>query len=164
VVLKVIKYPDAILRKKAAPVGKISKELFELTDTMIETMIKEDGVGLAANQVGILLRIFVLNTTPHEDTPTPVVMINPEVLNQEGSVTAEEGCLSFPELFLTIARPEKVRLHARDLYGEDFVYEMEGILARAVLHEIDHLNGTLIIDHADVSEQDRVKKYVDDVH
>ncbi|KPK73712.1 hypothetical protein AMJ87_00895 [candidate division WOR_3 bacterium SM23_60] len=163
-VLNVIKYPDTILRKTAVPVDKISEDIFKLTENMIETMIREDGIGLAANQVGSLLRIFVINTTPHEDKPTPVVMINPEVLSQEGSVTAEEGCLSFPELYLTIARPERVRMHAKDLYNEDFVYEMDGILARAVLHEIDHLNGTLIIDHVDSSEQDKVKKYIDGLH
>jgi peptide deformylase len=164
VVLKVNTYPDTILRKKAVPVDKISKEIFKLADDMVETMLKEDGLGLAANQVGSLLRIFVLNATPHEDKPTPVVMINPEVLSQEGSVTVEEGCLSFPGLYLTIVRPERVRVHARDLYNEDFVYEMDGVLARAVLHEVDHLNGTLIIDHVDTSEQDKVKDYVDGLH
>ena len=163
-VLKIIKYPEAILRKKAVPIDKISEEIFKLADDMIETMLKKDGIGLAANQIGSLLRIFVINTTPHEDKPTPVVMINPEVLSQEGSVNAEEGCLSFPELYLSIVRPERVRMHAKDLYNEDFVYEMDGILARAVLHEIDHLKGTLIIDYADVSEQDKVKKYVDGLH
>jgi len=159
--LKIIKYPDAILRKKAVPIDKISEEIFKLADDMVETMLKEDGLGLAANQVGSRLRIFVINTTPHEDKPTPVVMINPEILSQEGSVNTEEGCLSFPELYISIVRPEKVRMHAKDLYGEDSVYEMDGVLARAVLHEIDHLNGTLIIDYVDASEQDKVRKYVD---
>lgn len=162
--MKIIKYPDEILRKKAVPIDRISEEIFKLAEGMIEVMLKEDGVGLAANQVGSLLRIFVINTTPHEDKPTPVVMINPEVLSQEGSVNAEEGCLSFPGLYLSIVRPEKVRMHAKDLYNEDFVYEMDGILARAILHEIDHLNGTLIIDYVDASEQDKVKKYVDGLH
>ena len=162
-VLKIIKYPEPILRRKAVPVEKISQEIFQLAEDMVETMAEADGLGLAANQVGSLLRIFVINMTPREDQPTPVVMINPEVLSHEGAVPAEEGCLSFPELYLNIVRPERIRMHAKNLYNEDFVYEVDGVLARAVLHEIDHLNGTLLIDHADESEGEKVKKYVDSV-
>lgn len=162
-VLKIIKYPEPILRKKAVPVEKISQDIFQLAEDMVETMVKEDGLGLAANQVGSLLRIFVINMTPQEDQPTPVVMINPEVLSQEGTVRAEEGCLSFPELYLNIVRPQRIRMHAKNLYNEDFVYEMDGVLARAVLHEIDHLNGTLFIDHVDEAEKEKIKTYVDNL-
>jgi len=158
--LKILKYPDPILRKTAEPVKAISKEVFELVDNMIETMLKEEGVGLAATQVGSLLRIFTLNTTPHEEQAKPVVFINPVILKQEGEVVEEEGCLSFPELYLKIKRSEWVQLQAKNLYNEDLVYETSRLLARAVQHEIDHLNGVLIIDHPDKADEAKVKAYL----
>jgi peptide deformylase len=160
-VLKVLKYPDSLLRKKCLPVDKISKEVYTLVDDMIETMLKEDGLGLAANQVGSLSRIIVINTTSHEDKPEPIAMINPVILNQEGSTIEEEGCLSFPELYLKINRPERVRVHAKNLYNEDLVYETDGIMARAIFHEIDHLNGILFIDHVMKSEEEKINRYLD---
>ncbi|HEC79257.1 MAG TPA: peptide deformylase [candidate division WOR-3 bacterium] len=158
--LKILKYPDPILRKTAEPVKAISKEVFELVDNMIETMLKEEGVGLAATQVGSLLRIFTLNTTPHEEQAKPVAFINPVILKQEGEVVEEEGCLSFPELYLKIKRSEWVQLQAKNLYNEDLVYETSGLLARAVQHEIDHLNGVLIIDHPAEVDEEKVKAYL----
>ena len=158
--LSVLKYPAPGLRKKAAPVDKIGEEIFSLVDSMIETMLTEDGVGLAANQVGKGLRIFVLNTTPSEEQPHPMVFINPVVLHQEGEMKGEEGCLSFPELYLDITRPEKVRVYATDLYNEGFVLDVTGVLARAVMHEVDHLNGILFIDHAVDKDRDAVTKYL----
>ncbi len=159
--MKILKHPNSKLRKQAKPVEKISEDIFSLIDDMIETMLKEDGLGLAANQVGSPLRIFVINTTPHEDTPKPVAMINPEILNQEGTVTEEEGCLSFPELYLKITRPGSIRIHAKNLYNEDLVYETNGLLARAIAHEIDHLNGILFIDHVDETEKQKVENYIE---
>jgi peptide deformylase len=158
--LRIFKYPEAILRKRALPVEKISEDIIKLVDNMIETMLKEDGLGLAANQVGSTARIFVLNTTPHEDEPTPEVLINPEIINHEGRVHEEEGCLSFPELFLKIIRYERVRLHAKNLYNEDIVYETNGLMARAVQHEIDHLDGIVFIDRADKEDDPKVQEYL----
>ncbi len=160
-VLEILKYPNSLLKKKALPVEKISKDIFTLVDDMIETLIKEDGLGLAANQVGALLRIFVINTTPHKDSPTPVAMINPKILKQEGAVIEEEGCLSFPELYLKITRPERIVIHTKNLYNEDLVYETDGILARTIMHEMDHLNGILFIEHVDKSEEEKIQKYLD---
>jgi len=162
-VLKIIKYPDSLLREKCLRVDNISKEVYKLVDDMIETMLKEDGLGLAANQVGSLSRIILINTSSQEDKPEPVAMINPVILNQEGSVIEEEGCLSFPELYLKIGRPERVRVHTKNLYSEDLVYEADGIMARAILHEIDHLNGIVFIDHVMKSEEEKIKKYLDTV-
>jgi len=162
-VLKIIKYPDSLLREKCLRVDNISKEVYKLVDDMIETMLKEDGLGLAANQVGSLSRIILINTSSQEDKPEPVAMINPVILNQEGSVIEEEGCLSFPELYLKIGRPERVRVHTKNLYNEDLVYEADGIMARAILHEIDHLNGIVFIDHVMKSEEEKIKKYLDTV-
>ncbi len=161
-VLKVLKYPNSILRKKAKPVEVISKDIFELVDDMIETMLKEDGLGLAANQVGSLLRIFVINTTPNEETPKPIVVINPEIIDEDGTVIEEEGCLSFPQLYLKIARAGHIRMRTKNLYNEDIVYETNGMLARAIQHEIDHLDGILFIDHVDKTEE-KLKKYLDNL-
>jgi len=132
-----------------------------LIDDMIETMKTKDGLGLAANQVGRDLQIFVLNLTPHEDAPTPAVFINPEILNQDGKVVEEEGCLSFPELYLKIARYKTVRLHAKNLHNEDTIYETGGLLARAIQHEIDHLNGIVFIDRAEKDDEKVVSDYLE---
>ena len=157
---KIIKYPDPVLRKRCRLVDRISKETIDLIDDLVDTMKTKDGLGLAANQIGKDLQIFVLNVTPHEDEPTPSVFINPEILNQSGTIVEEEGCLSFPELYLKIARYDKVRLHAKNLNNEDIVYETNGLLARAIQHEIDHLNGIVFIDRAEKSDEDVVQKYL----
>lgn len=162
-VVPIVKYPDLILRRKALPVDKPSKEIFNLVDNMVETMLKADGVGLASNQVGSLHRVFVLNTTPHEDTPTSIAVINPEIITYEGEVVDDEGCLSLPELYIKIARPEKMSIKAKNLYNESFVLDTSGLLARAVQHEIDHLNGILIIDYVADEEKEKVKEYLNGV-
>ena len=131
-----------------------------MVDKMIETMKTEEGLGLAANQIGKDFQIFVLNITPHEDIVTPSVFINPEILNQDGVLIEEEGCLSFPELYLKITRYETVRLHAKNLHNEDIIYETSGLLARAIQHEIDHLNGIVFIDRADKDDEKLVQEYL----
>lgn len=161
--MKVLKYPASQLKKKTVPVGKIAEETFQLVEDMIKTMFEEDGVGLAANQVGHDARVFVMNTAPNEDEPKPIAFINPVLLDQEGEVVDEEGCLSFPELYLQIARPEKVRVYAKSLYNEGFVLDLAGILARAVMHEMDHLDGTLFIERAAQAEKEKVDKYLEDL-
>jgi peptide deformylase len=158
---KIVKYPDSILRQTAIPIDKISKDIFTFVDEMIETMLKEDGIGLAANQVGSRMRLFVLNIEPHDAEPHPAVFINPEIINTAGHVIDEEGCLSLPELYLNIPRAQSVRLRAKNLYNEDLVYEMSGLLARAAQHEIDHLNGVVIIDHVLPEEEGKVKDYLE---
>ena len=158
--MSVIKYPAAILRKRTVPVEKIDEGIFTLVDEMIGTMLSEDGVGLAANQIGSETRIFVLNTALGEGEPKPLVFINPVVLDQHGEIVDEEGCLSFPELYLRIPRPEEVRVYAKSLYNEGFVLDLTGILARAVMHEMDHLNGILFIDRADAAEKEKIDKYL----
>ena len=159
--LHIIKYPNPILKKRAVPVEKISKEVFELADKMIETMLKNDGIGLAANQVGFLLRLFIIKTALGEGESKLMPVINPEVLNQSGSVIEEEGCLSFPELYLHVARPEEVRIHGKNLYNESIVFEATGFLARAAMHEIDHLNGILFIERIEETEKEKVKQYIE---
>ena len=161
--LTVLKYPSTALRKRTTPVERIGEEIFKLVEDMVETMIKDDGVGLAANQVGSDSRIFVLNTAPSEEEPKVLAFLNPIVLDQEGEIIDEEGCLSFPELYIKIARPEKVRVYAKDLYNEGFVLDLSGILARAVMHEMDHLNGVLFIERAAASEREKIEQYLETV-
>ncbi len=160
-ILKILKYPDPKLKKRTKPVSKISKEIFQLTDNMIETMLKHEGIGLAANQVGSELRIFVINAALGKQTPEPMICINPEIISQEGLLLEEEGCLSFPELYIKIARPESVLVHAKNLYNEDIMLEAIGYLARAVMHELDHLNGIAFIDHVEKVDEEKVKEYLE---
>lgn len=159
-VLKIVKYPASVLKQRCIPVEKISKDIIDLVDDMIDTMQAADGLGLAANQVGSNYNIFVLNTTPHEDTPTPSVFINPEILNKDGAIIEEEGCLSFPELYLKIKRYENIRVHAKNLHNEEIIYETSGLLARAIQHEIDHLSGIVFIDRADKEDEKVVQDYL----
>jgi peptide deformylase len=162
--LPVLKYPAPGLKRKSRPVDKIGEEIFRLVDEMIEAMMNDEGVGLAANQVGSEARIFVMNTTPSEEQVKSMVFINPVVLNQEGEIVDEEGCLSFPDLYLNIARPQKVRVYAKDLYNEGFVIDLAGMLARAAMHEMDHLNGILFIERAAATEREKIEKYVEEIN
>lgn len=135
------KYGDDILRKKCREVDEIDKRLLTLIEDMKETMEDADGVGLAAPQVGILKRLFVIDIG--EGT---LVFINPEIIETSGSQTDEEGCLSLPGELKEVVRPNYVKARALNEKGEEFEIEAEELLARAILHEYDHLNGTLFID------------------
>jgi peptide deformylase len=158
--LIIIKYPNQILGQKTVLVDKITKEIFDLAEAMKETMVKHDGVGLAANQVGMIQRLFVLNTTPYDEKATPIAVINPEIIDQEGSEIDEEGCLSFPELRIEIERPKKIRLQMQTLYNEKVILEVQDFLARAVCHEIDHLNGIVFIERVLEKDKAKVEKYL----
>jgi peptide deformylase len=147
----ICKYPDPVLRKKTQVVEKIDGTIDRLIDDMIETMHAAPGVGLAANQVGVPLQLAVIDLTSGEDRKNgkqhPIlVIINPEILSQEGSVVEEEGCLSIPEYAETVKRAAKVKVRAKDREGKDFELEADGLMAKALQHEIDHLNGVLFVD------------------
>jgi peptide deformylase len=145
----IITLPDPLLRKKSAAVERIDAELKALADDMLETMYAAPGVGLAAVQVGVPRRLIVLDAAKEEDEEKrrPLVMINPEIL-QIGSELRlhEEGCLSIPDVRIEIERPASVRVRYLDREGKPQELEAEGLLATAIQHEIDHLNGRLIID------------------
>jgi len=143
------KYPDPVLKKKTAPIETIDDAVNRLIDDMVETMHAASGVGLAANQVGISLQLAVIDIGEHggEGKKHPlVVLINPEIISQEGSVLAEEGCLSVPDFRETVKRAARVKVRAKDRMGKPFEMEAEGLMAKALQHEIDHLNGILFID------------------
>lgn len=160
--LDIIKYPSEILRQKTVLVDKITEEIFDLVEAMKETMRKNEGVGLAANQVGKNHRLFILNTTPYEDQPTPIAVINPEIIGQEGAEVDEEGCLSFPDLRIDIERPQKIRLQMQTLYNEKVILEIQDFLARAACHEIDHLNGIVFIERVLEKDKPKVQKYLEE--
>lgn len=132
---------DEILRKKSRRVENIDDRIKTLVEDMIETMNKEDGVGLAAPQVGILKRVVVVDIGKG-----PIVMINPEIISQEGEKIEDEGCLSVPEKSGKVLRPQKVKVKFTDLEGQEKEMEGQNLLARAFCHEIDHLEGILYVD------------------
>ncbi len=143
------KFPDPVLRRKTTPVDKIDASISALIDDMFETMYAAPGVGLAANQIGVSLQVAVIDINGREEDGRkhpPVVLINPEVLSQEGDAVEEEGCLSLPNFAEKVKRAARVRVRARDRSGKHFEIEADGLLAKALQHEIDHLNGLLFVD------------------
>ena len=134
---------DEILKKQSKIVEEINDKIRELALDMIDTMHKYDGVGLAAVQVGILKQVIVIDL--YEEGKKPYIIINPKIIKTEGTQTVEEGCLSFPNKFAKIERPEKIEIEALDENGEKIKIIGEGLLAQAIAHEIDHLNGEVFI-------------------
>ncbi len=142
----IVKHPDSILREKAIPVRKFNDHLEKLLDDMAETMYAAEGVGLAAPQVGVSKRVAVVDVG---DDHGLIELINPEIVAQEGKQLGAEGCLSIPGLVGEVSRAQKVKVRAFNRHGEAFILEGEDYLARAIQHEIDHLNGVLFIDIAE---------------
>ncbi|TCK61572.1 peptide deformylase [Seleniivibrio woodruffii] len=153
-------FPDDVLRKKALPVEHIDAEISELLNDMTETMYNQKGVGLAAPQVGVGLRVIVIDTSVGENPEELIQLINPEITAAEGEQTGEEGCLSIPGEYEAVRRYSKVSVRALNPAGEVIEFDAEGFLARAVQHEIDHLEGTLFIDRIPPYKRDIVKKHI----
>lgn len=146
---KILTDEDPGLHKKCRPITAFNERLFTLLDDMHETLANADGVGLAAPQVGILKRLFVIDCgDPETLEPRPYVFINPEILETRGEVTDSEGCLSIPGRFAPVPRPEWVKVRALDKDMKEFTLEAEGLLARCICHENDHLDGILYVDKA----------------
>lgn len=143
----ILRYPDKRLRVKAERVTEVTDEVRAICDDMAETMYAAPGVGLAAPQVGVPLRIFVIDVASGTDDPSQLhYFINPEIVRREGETVWEEGCLSFPGIHEEIERAEKVTVRATGLDGKPFELEADGLLAIAIQHENDHLEGTLMVD------------------
>lgn len=136
---------DPVLNRRSRPVEKFDQRLHELVDDMVETMYEGDGVGLAAPQIGVLRRIFVMDVGEG-----PVAFINPEIMEEDGEQEGPEGCLSLPGLFGIVSRPQKVRVRAQDREGVFFEITAEDLAARCVCHENDHLDGILFRRHSQV--------------
>lgn len=177
--LRIYTFPDTVLAQKALPIARVEKALFKLADDMLETMYCAPGVGLAANQVGLLQRILVLDAeydlieleegdAPPEDVEVfgdyfvqnkkPRIIINPEIIYREGTASIAEGCLSVPDYRAEIKRAEKVKLQYQDIDGITRVLAADGLLAIAIQHEIDHLDGKLFIDRLSPLKKEMVKK------
>ena len=148
-ILKIIEYGNPILREKSKEVTKISKKIKTLINDMLETMYHNNGVGLAAPQVGENLRIFVIDVSDPSGPIDPMVFVNPKIIKKSGAINSYEGCLSFPKAYTNVRRYKNVMVKALDINGRPFIKEgINGeLLARAIQHEFDHLDGKLFIDH-----------------
>ena len=153
-VLEVVKYGNPILRKKCSMVTDFSK-LSDFIDNMFYTMYEEEGIGLAANQVGVGMNLFVIDISHTDENEFPWIFVNGEIISSDDESIFSEGCLSIPQVALEVKRPENIVFKYQDIREKWHEEEFDGLLARAIQHEIDHLNGVLIIDL--VSEMQRVR-------
>lgn len=160
-VYKIVKYGDPVLEARAADVTEFgTPELHKLIEDMFESMYAAKGVGLAAPQIGISKRIAVIDTSLGEHDGDKLVLINPEIVHTEGKQSGEEGCLSLPGFREDVKRPMRVTVRAQDEHGNTFEKAGEELLARAFLHETDHLNGRLYISHVSTLKRDLIKRKV----
>lgn len=173
--LEILKYPDPRLREVSQPVTEFGPDLKKLAQDMLETMYAENGIGLAAPQVGVLKRMLVIDTRPrdlegryekNEMSPLeskidqPLVLINPEVIKGKGKTTFNEGCLSVPSFYEEVERNEEIEVRYRDLDGNEKILVTDGLLAICIQHEIDHLEGTLFIDHLSFVKSNKIKNQI----
>lgn len=175
-ILEIVKYGHPVLRKKGAKIEHVTPEIKKLIADMLETMEENHGVGLAAQQVGVAQQLTVIDVRAVTDRPStleldgqpadpakimPLVLINPEITPAGAAVTGGEGCLSFPEIFGEISRPGVVEVRALDAKGKPIAFRCGGLLARAVQHEADHLNGILFIDRMDRKTKEELRPELD---
>ena len=159
-ILPIRKYPSPELLVRADEVQAIDAGVRGLVADMVETMYAASGVGLAANQVGVTSRIAVIDLSVGAKPEDLIVLINPEIVETAGSISEEEGCLSFPGITEIVARPERLVMRALNLDGMGYTLEAAGLMARAVCHELDHLNGVLFLDRLTGFKKERVRKQV----
>jgi peptide deformylase len=157
-VLEIIKLGHPTLVKKAAPIQHIDEEIVEIAQNMIETMHAAPGLGLSAPQVDVSRRLITVDLSIGEKKEDLIVLINPELVHQEGRVVREEGCLSVPEIYEKIGRPQKIIIKGLDLAGKEKEIEAIDLLARVFCHEVDHLNGRLFIDGLSSLKRNLIKK------
>ena len=157
---KILKFPDQDLRIKAKPVETFDDELKTLTDDMFETMHSVNGIGLAATQIGVAKQVAVIDISPEKNEP--LVIVNPEIkiLDPSKKEDYDEGCLSVPGFFETISRPSDIQLSYQDLNGQKQEIKPEGLLAKVVQHELDHLNGRLFVDHISELKRRRIRNKI----
>jgi peptide deformylase len=156
----IVKFGNPVLEKPAAEVTVFDEELKQLVDDMFESMYAARGVGLAAPQIGIPLRIAVIDITFKEDPGAQLVLVNPEIIHKEGRHTQSEGCLSIPDFRENVNRAKVVTVRAQDLDGKVFENTGDDLLARAFQHETDHLNGKLYISHISALKRDLIKRKI----
>ncbi len=156
----IVKYPDPILLRPTPPVEKFDEGLRRLVDDMFESMYAAEGVGLAAPQIGVSLRLAVIDVSVGKNPEARLVLANPEIIHTEGEQREEEGCLSLPGFRGLVTRPQFVTVRAQDASGQTYEMRGEGLLARAFCHEIDHLWGRLFIDHLSLLRRDLIKRRI----
>ncbi len=166
--LKIYTFPDPVLAKRAESVARVDRTFYKLAEDMLETMYDAPGIGLAANQVGVLQRILVLDVDGSERDEgdaiaterkrDPLVILNPVITEREGEIIYCEGCLSVPEFTADVRRSEKIKLRYQNLDGLEQTLSAEGLLAIAIQHEIDHLDGRLFIDRLSAAKRNLVRK------
>jgi peptide deformylase len=155
----ILSLPDLRLRQKSEPVTRVDDDVRRLMDDMLETMYDAPGVGLAAIQIGVPKRVVVIDTAKNDEEPRPLFLANPQIVwSSEETRVYQEGCLSIPDFMEDVERPERVRARFLDRNGEPQEIEGEGLLATALQHEIDHLNGVLFIDYLSRLKRERITK------
>lgn len=175
-ILKILTYPDPILREISQPVEIFDEKLKKLTEDMLETMYSAKGIGLAAPQVGVLQRVVVIDTRPTDDEgkrykiedmgdlektiPQPLVLINPRIIKGDGKTTFDEGCLSVPSFYETVQRYNVIEVETYDLNGNKRTFKTDGLLAICIQHELDHLEGKLFIDHLSFLKSNKIKNQI----
>lgn len=175
-IMPILTFPDPRLREVSTPVTEFGPEMEKLAKDMIETMYDANGIGLAAPQVGVLKRFIVIDTRPKDEkgrrykyeemseleksVPQPLVLINPEIVKGEGKTTFDEGCLSVPGYYETVQRYNYVEIKAYDVNGKEFIVKSDGLLAICMQHEMDHLEGTLFIDHLSFVKSNKIKNQI----
>tara|TARA_A100001015_G_scaffold313872_1_gene422073 strand:+ start:1726 stop:2250 length:525 start_codon:yes stop_codon:yes gene_type:complete len=156
---RILTIPDPILRKVSEPVKIINNEIKNLMDDMLETMYAAPGIGLAAVQVGILKRVIVIDLSKESEKKKPIFIVNPEItLKSEDLISYEEGCLSIPNQFAEVKRPNSCKINFLDYNGKRKEINVDGLLATCIQHEVDHLNGVLFIDHLSKLKKDLILK------
>lgn len=160
--LKIVHYPDPVLLSVGRPVGDeiFANGLAKTVDDMFETMYSAGGVGLAAPQVGLSQRLFVMDVADDEGASNKLTFINPEILRVEGEQVGDEGCLSFPGLYQTVKRDMRVIVKAQDVQGKQFEMDLDGLAARCVLHETDHCDGIVFLDRMTVLKREMAKRKI----
>ncbi len=183
--LEVLKYPDPRLREKSLPVTRFDSQLKKLVANMFETMYSEGGIGLAAPQVNQLVRLLIVDARPNEEKDPslkkedsedrysiedmtelekkltqPLVIINPEIVSGQGKTTFDEGCLSVPSFYETVERIKTIKLKYQDVEGKTHQIEIDGLVAIVIQHEMDHLDGTLFIDHLSLIKSNKIKNLI----
>lgn len=156
----IVKFPEAVLLQKAEPVTVFDEDLKKLADDMFESMYVAEGIGLAAPQIGISKRMYVVDLSVGKTPADRLVLINPEIVEKEGKQTEEEGCLSLPEIRDKVNRHFRVKMRAQDVTGKWFEIEGEELLSRAFQHELDHLDGILFIDRVSRLKRDLILRKI----
>ena len=159
-ILDIKKFGDPVLTRVAEPVTEFDADLRRFVENMFETMYAAPGVGLAAPQVGVAKRLFVMDCSSGKDSKEKIVLINPEIVATEGKEKGDEGCLSFPGIYFELERPQRVVARAQSVTGEWFEIDRMNLAARCIAHEYDHLDGVLFINHLSPLRRDLIKRKI----